>query len=35
MFGDEIVNRHRAMKQQLDPAFILNRDAVFDAPEAA
>jgi FAD/FMN-containing dehydrogenase len=35
IFGDEIVNRHRAMKQQLDPAFILNRDVVFDAPEAA
>jgi FAD/FMN-containing dehydrogenase len=35
MFGDEMVNRHRAMKQQLDPAFILNRDVVFDAPEAA
>ena len=32
MFGDEMVNRHRAMKQQLDPAFILNRDAVFDPP---
>ena len=24
MFGDEMVDRHRAMKQQLDPAFILN-----------
>jgi FAD/FMN-containing dehydrogenase len=35
IFGDEMVNRHRAMKQQLDPAFILNRDVVFDAPEAA
>jgi len=35
MFGDEVVNRHRAMKQQLDPAFILNRDVVFDPPEAA
>lgn len=34
-FGDEMVNRHRAMKQQLDPAFILNRDVVFDPPEAA
>jgi FAD/FMN-containing dehydrogenase len=33
MFGDEMVNRHRAMKQQLDPAFILNRDVVFDFPE--
>ena len=30
MFGDEMVNRHRAMKQQLDPSFILNRDVVFD-----
>lgn len=35
MFGDEMVNRHRAMKQALDPAFILNRDVVFDPPEAA
>jgi FAD/FMN-containing dehydrogenase len=34
MFGDEMVNRHRAMKQALDPAFILNRDVVFDPPEA-
>jgi FAD/FMN-containing dehydrogenase len=35
IFGDDMVNRHRAMKQQLDPAFILNRGVVFDAPEAA
>ena len=35
MFGDEMVDRHRAMKQALDPAFILNRDVVFDPPEAA
>jgi FAD/FMN-containing dehydrogenase len=35
MFGDAMVNRHRAMKQALDPAFILNRDVVFDPPEAA
>jgi FAD/FMN-containing dehydrogenase len=35
IFGDEMVNRHRAMKQELDPAFILNRGVVFDAPEAA
>jgi FAD/FMN-containing dehydrogenase len=35
MFGDEMVNRHRAMKQALDPAFILNRDVVFAPPEAA
>jgi FAD/FMN-containing dehydrogenase len=34
MFGDEMVDRHRAMKQALDPAFILNRDVVFDPPEA-
>jgi FAD/FMN-containing dehydrogenase len=27
---DEMVNRHRAMKQALDPSFILNRDVVFD-----
>ena len=35
MFGDAMVDRHRAMKLQLDPAFILNPDVVFDAPEAA
>jgi FAD/FMN-containing dehydrogenase len=34
MFGDELVARHRAMKLQLDPAFILNPDVIFDAPEA-
>ena len=34
MFGDEMVDRHRAMKLALDPSFILNRDVVFDAPEA-
>jgi FAD/FMN-containing dehydrogenase len=34
MFGDEMVERHRAMKQAVDPAFILNRDVLFDAPEA-
>ena len=34
IFGDEMVNRHRAMKQALDPSFILNRDVVFDPPEA-
>jgi FAD/FMN-containing dehydrogenase len=34
MFGDEMVNRHRAMKQAVDPAFILNRSVVFDPPEA-
>lgn len=34
MFGDEMVDRHRAMKAALDPSFILNRDVVFDAPEA-
>jgi FAD/FMN-containing dehydrogenase len=33
MFGDEMVDRHRAMKLALDPAFILNRDVVFDAEE--
>lgn len=35
MFGDEVVNRHRAMKLQLDPAFILNPGVIFEAPEAA
>ena len=34
IFGDEMVNRHRAMKAALDPSFILNRDVVFDPPEA-
>jgi FAD/FMN-containing dehydrogenase len=34
MFGDEMVEHHRAMKQAVDPAFILNRDVVFDPPEA-
>jgi FAD/FMN-containing dehydrogenase len=34
MFGDEMVERHRAMKQAVDPAFILNRDVLFDPPEA-
>jgi FAD/FMN-containing dehydrogenase len=34
MFGDEMVDRHRAMKQALDPSFILNRDVVFDRPDA-
>ena len=34
MFGDEMVNRHRAMKQRVDPAFILNPSVVFDPPEA-
>ena len=33
IFGDEMVNRHRAMKQALDPSFILNRDVIFDLPE--
>ena len=35
MFGDEMVDRHRAMKLQLDPGFILNPDVIFDAPAAA
>ena len=35
MFGNAMVDRHRAMKQQLDPAFILNPNVVFDPPEAA
>jgi FAD/FMN-containing dehydrogenase len=34
VFGDEMVNRHRAMKTLVDPAFILNRDVIFDRPEA-
>jgi FAD/FMN-containing dehydrogenase len=34
MFGDEMVDRHRRMKQALDPAFILNPDVVFDRPGA-
>jgi FAD/FMN-containing dehydrogenase len=35
MFGDDVVDRHRAIKLQLDPAFILNPGVIFDAPEAA
>jgi FAD/FMN-containing dehydrogenase len=34
IFGDDLVNRHRAMKRQLDPAFVLNPDVLFDQPEA-
>jgi len=34
MFGDETVDRHRAMKLAVDPAFILNPNVVFDPPEA-
>jgi FAD/FMN-containing dehydrogenase len=34
IFGDDLVNRHRAMKRQLDPAFVLNPDVLFDEPEA-
>ncbi len=29
IFGNEMVNRHRAMKEKLDPAFILNPEVVF------
>ncbi len=29
MFGDALVDRHRAMKRALDPAFILNPEVVF------
>jgi hypothetical protein len=28
-FGDELVERHLAMKRRADPAMILNRDAIF------
>jgi FAD/FMN-containing dehydrogenase len=35
MFGDEMVDRHRAMKLALDPSFILNPNVVFSAREAA
>jgi FAD/FMN-containing dehydrogenase len=35
MFGDEMVNRHRAMKERLDPSFILNPGVVFDAASTA
>ena len=30
MFGDEMVKRHRRYKEELDPAFILNPDVVFE-----
>ncbi|HEX7896784.1 MAG TPA: FAD-binding oxidoreductase [Planctomycetota bacterium] len=29
MFGDAMVDRHKAMKRSLDPAFILNPEVVF------
>jgi len=29
MFGDDLVNRRRALKQEVDPAFILNPEVVF------
>jgi FAD/FMN-containing dehydrogenase len=35
IFGDEMVDRHRRMKQAIDPAFILNPDVVFDGPRSS
>jgi FAD/FMN-containing dehydrogenase len=35
MFGDEMVGRHRAMKQALDPSFILNPHVIFEPAGAA
>jgi hypothetical protein len=29
VFGDELVDKHLAMKQKTDPAMILNRDVIF------
>jgi FAD/FMN-containing dehydrogenase len=29
VFGDEVVERHLAMKREVDPAFILNPDVIF------
>ena len=29
VFGDELVDRHLAMKRKADPAMILNRDVIF------
>jgi hypothetical protein len=29
VFGDEVVDRHLAMKRKADPAMILNRDVIF------
>lgn len=29
VFGDELVDKHLAMKRQADPAMILNRDVIF------
>ena len=29
VFGDEVVDRHLAMKRKADPAMILNRDVLF------
>ena len=29
VFGDEVVDRHLKMKQEADPAMILNADVIF------
>jgi len=29
VFGDDLVDRHLAMKRAADPAMILNRDVIF------
>lgn len=29
VFGDELVDRHLAMKREADPAMVLNRDVIF------
>ena len=29
MFGDEVVDRHLAMKRAADPGMVLNPDVVF------
>jgi hypothetical protein len=29
VFGDDVVDRHLAMKRKADPAMILNRDVIF------
>ena len=29
VFGDSLVDKHLAMKREVDPAMILNRDVIF------
>jgi hypothetical protein len=29
IFGDALIDKHLAMKKEIDPAMILNRDVIF------